>query len=408
LPSDDIERNVQRAALALAMVLLLGFLIVYIARSHAAHSLARDTSASAASIPTVYVVTVRRAAPGGTLTLPGETSAWYESTIYARVNGYVAKWYVDIGDHVKAGQTLALIDTPELDAEFAAAKAKLKVSQAQVRVKQADAAFAASTYERWRDSPKGVVSEQEQEDKKAGNAEAAAQLEAAKAQVSLDQADVDRLSAFEQFKHVTAPYTGTITERRIDIGNLVTAGSSGGTTLLYRMAQYDPMRIFVDVPQNAAPDLMKIGVAAKILTGDTSALPINGAITRTSDAIDPRARTFRAELDIPNPGGRLVPGLYVQVAFELRNNGMSQVPAAALVFGTAGPRVAAVSPDGTVSFHAVTIGRDDGDQVELSSGVAEGERLVLNISNQIIAGGKVRVSSTEAADGSNIAMSPLR
>jgi RND family efflux transporter MFP subunit len=397
LPSEDIGRNVQRAALAAALVLLLGFLIVYIVRSHAAHILARDTSASAAAMPTVDVVTVQEAPPRGTLSLPGATAAWYESTIYARVNGYVAKWYVDIGDRVKAGQTLALIDTPELDAEFAAAKAKLKVSQAQTRVKQADADFAASTYERWRDSPKGVVSEQEREDKKAANAGAAAQLEAAKAQVSLDQADVDRLSAFEQFKHVTAPYTGTITERRIDIGNLVTAGSSSGTTLLYRMAQDDPIRIFVDVPQNAAPDLMKIGVPAKILTGDASVAPIDGAITRTSDAIDPQARTFRAELDIPNSDGRLLPGLYVQVAFELRNNGMSQVPAAALVFGTTGPRVAAVGPDGTVSFHAVTIGRDDGDKVELSSGVAEGERLVLNINNQITAGQKVRIGSDESS-----------
>jgi len=408
LPSDDIGRNVQRAALFAALILLLGFSIVSIARWHSAHNLARDTSASAASMPTVDVVTVQKAPPEGTLTLPGETAAWYESTIYARVNGYVAKWYVDIGDQVKAGQVLALIDTPELDAEFAAAKAKLNVSQAQTRVKQADADFAASTYERWRDSPKGVVSEQEREDKKAGNAGAAAQLEAAKAQVSLDQADVDRLSAFEQFKHVTAPYTGTITERRIDIGNLVTAGSSSGTTLLYRMAQDDPIRIFVDVPQNAAPDLMKVGVAAKILTGDASAAPISATITRTSDAIDPRARTFRAEMDVPNADGRLVPGLYVQVAFELRNNGMSQVPAAALVFGTSGPRVAAVGPDGTVSFHPVTIGRDDGDKVELSSGVAEGERLVLNISNQIIAGQKVRISSAEPTGGSNAPMSPPR
>jgi RND family efflux transporter MFP subunit len=174
------------------------------------------------------------------------------------------------------------------------------------------------------------------------------------------------------------------------------------------MAQDDPIRIFVDVPQNAAPDLMKIGVPAKILTGGASAASISGTITRTSDAIDPRARTFRAELDIPNADGRLVPGLYVQVAFELRNNGMSQVPAAALVFGTTGPRVAAVGPDGTVSFHPVTIGRDDGDKVELSSGVAQGDRLILNISNQIIAGEKVRIGSTEPTGGSNVAMSPLR
>jgi RND family efflux transporter MFP subunit len=407
LPSEDIGRNVQRAALAVALVLLLAFVIVYLSRLHAEHKLARETRAAAAAIPTVDVVTVRGAPAGGSLTLPGETAAWYESTIYARVSGYVAKWYVDIGDHVKAGQVLALIDTPELDAEFLAAKAKLKVSEAQVKVKQADAAFAASTYERWRDSPKGVVSDQEREDKKAGNAGAAAQLEAARAQVNLDQADVDRLSAFEQFKRVTAPYIGTITERRIDIGNLVTAGSSGDTTLLYRMAQDDPIRIFVDVPQSAAPDLMKIGIPAKILIGAASSPSISGAITRTSDAIDPRARTFRAELDIPNPDGRLVSGEYVQVAFDLQNNGMSQVPAAALVFATSGPRVAVVGPDGTVKFRPVTIGRDDGNEVELSSGVTDGERLVLNISNQIVAGQKVQVSTNEPS-GSSVAMSPLR
>ena len=407
MPSEDIGRNVQRAALAVALVLLLAFVIVYLSRLHAEHKLARETRAAATAIPTVDVVTVRGAPAGGSLTLPGETAAWYESTIYARVSGYVAKWYVDIGDHVKAGQVLALIDTPELDAEFLAAKAKLKVSEAQVKVKQADAAFAASTYERWRDSPKGVVSDQEREDKKAGNAGAAAQLEAARAQVNLDQADVDRLSAFEQFKRVTAPYTGTITERRIDIGNLVTAGSSGDTTLLYRMAQDDPIRIFVDVPQSAAPDLMKIGIPAKILTGAASGQSISGAITRTSDAIDPRARTFRAELDIPNADGRLVSGEYVQVAFDLPNNGMSQVPAAALVFATSGPRVAVVGADGTVRFQPVTIGRDDGNEVELSSGVSDGERLVLNISNQIVAGQKVQVSTNEPS-GSSVAMSPLR
>ena len=407
MPSEDIGRNVQRAALAVALVLLLAFVIVFLLRLHAEHKLARETRAAAAAIPTVDVVTVRGAPAGGSLTLPGETAAWYESTIYARVSGYVAKWYVDIGDHVKAGQVLALIDTPELDAEFLAAKAKLKVSEAQVKVKQADAAFAASTYERWRDSPKGVVSDQEREDKKAGNAGAAAQLEAARAQVNLDQADVDRLSAFEQFKRVTAPYIGTITERRIDIGNLVTAGSSGDTTLLYRMAQDDPIRIFVDVPQSAAPDLMKIGIPAKILIGAASSPSISGAITRTSDAIDPRARTFRAELDIPNPDGRLVSGEYVQVAFDLQNNGMSQVPAAALVFATSGPRVAVVGPDGTVKFRPVTIGRDDGNEVELSSGVTDGERLVLNISNQIVAGQKVQVSTNEPS-GSSVAMSPLR
>ena len=404
MPSNDMGHTLRRAAIAVAVVLLLAFLIVHFIKSHTEHGLAHESRDAANSKPMVDVVIVHGASSGtGRLTLPGETAAWYESTIYARVSGYVAKWYVDIGDRVKSGQLLALIDTPELDAELLAARAKLQVSQAQVRVKQADAAFAASTYARWRDSPKGVVSEQEREDKKAGDFSALAQLEAARAQVNADQADVDRLTAFEQFKHVTAPYAGTIVERRIDIGNLVTAGSSNSTTSLYRIVQDDPIRVFVDVPQSASPDLMKVGVPAKIFTNDLSGPSIAARITRTSDAIDPKARTFRAELDIPNPDRRLVPGLYVQVGFQLQNSGMSQVPAAALVFSAEGPKVAVVTGDGTVRFQSVTIGRDDGDKVELSSGVSDGDRLVLNISNQIVAGEKVRVSSDEPP-GSSVAM----
>ncbi len=395
MPSDDMGRTLQRAGVAVAVVLLLAFLIVYFTRWHSERGLAHETRAAATSLPAVDVVVVRGGTAAGSLTLPGETAAWYESTIYARVSGYVAKWYVDIGDQVKSGQELALIETPELDAELLAAKSKLQVSQAQVKVKEADAAFAASTYARWRDSPTGVVSEQEREDKKAGDSSALAQLEAARAQVNSDQADVDRLQAFEQFKHVTAPYAGTIVERRIDIGNLVTPGSSSSTTSLYRMAQDDPIRVFVDIPQSAAADLMKVGVPATISTGDRPGHTIEGRITRTSDAIDPKARTFRAELDIPNPDRRLVAGLYVQVDFKLQDGGMSQVPAAALVFSAGGPKVAVVESDGSVQFQPVTIGRDDGDKVELSSGVMDGDRLVLNISNQIVAGEKVRISGDQ-------------
>jgi len=386
-------QTLQRAALVMAGLLLCAFLVVHFTKSATEHGLARDTRAAATLKPAVDVVIVPDASSAASLRLPGETAAWYESTIYARVSGYVARWYVDIGDRVKSGQLLALIDTPELDAELLAAKARAQVSQAQVKVRQADAAFAATTYARWRDSPRGVVSDQEREDKKAADASARAQLEAARAQVSFDQADVDRLSAFEQFKRVLAPYAGTIVERRIDIGNLVTAGSSNTTSPLYRIAQDDTLRVFVDVPQSAAAELMKIGVPAKIYLQSGSSTAIDGHITRTSDAIDPKTRTFRAEVDIPNPDRRLVAGLYVQVGFQLQDNGMSQVPAAALVFSSAGPRVAVVGNDGSVRFQAVTIGRDDGDKVELRSGVSAGDQLVLNISNQIVEGDKVRVSA---------------
>jgi RND family efflux transporter MFP subunit len=393
--SADTGRRLKLAAGVTALVLCAAFLIMYFVKLHAEHVLARATSAFASAAPLVEVVTVRNAATNRPLTLPGETAAWYESLIYARVSGYVATWSVDIGDHVAMGQVLATIETPELDADFLAAKAKLNAAEAQVKVRQAEADFAASTYARWRDSPKGVVSEQEREDKKAGQESSVAQLAAARAQVSLARADVERLAAFEQFKRVTAPYAGTITQRRIDIGNLVTAGSSTASTPLYRMAQDNPLRIFVAVPQSATVDLMKVGVPVEIKANGL-AQPIAGKITRTSEAIDPQARTFRVEIDIADPGRTLVPGMYVDVGFVLDNSRLLQVPAAALVFHSGQPQVAAVDTSDTVHLHNVTIGRDDGNTVELQAGVTNGERLVLNLSNQIVEGQKVRVSEPHA------------
>jgi RND family efflux transporter MFP subunit len=393
--SADTGRRLKFVAGVAAAVLIVAFLIMHLAKLHAERTLARDTIAASANAPLVEVVTVRTAAAGRPLTLPGETAAWYESLIYTRVSGYVGTWSADIGDHVAMGQVLATIETPELDADYLAAKAKLTAAQAQVKVKQAEAEFAASTYARWRDSPKGVVSEQEREDKKAGQASSAAELDAARAQVNLAQADVERLAAFEQFKRVTAPYAGTITQRRIDIGNLVTAGSSTSSTPLYRMAQDDPLRVFVEVPQSATTDLMKVGVPVQI-SANGAAQKVAGKITRTSAAIDPQARTFRVEIDIPNPGSTLVSGMYVEVAFLLDNSHMVQVPAAALVFHSGQPQVAAVDANDTVHFRNVTIGRDDGNTIELQSGVASGEQLVLNLSNQIVDGQRVRISEDGA------------
>jgi RND family efflux transporter MFP subunit len=402
LSSKDIGHKLQRAAVVVVVGLVVAFLAAFAVRSWASYTLARETRQT--RLPMVDIVSVSNDKTASSLTLPGETAAWYESTIYARVSGYVAKWNVNIGDHVATGQVLALIDTPELDAALAAAKAQLDVAQAQVRVKSAAADLARSTYERWRDSPRGVVSEQEREDKKAADASAVAQLEAARAQVNLDRADVERLSALQQFKRVLAPYAGTITQRRIDIGDLVTAGSSTNTTPLYRLVQDDPIRVFVEVPQSAAPDLMRVGVAVRISVQGPAGTTIAGTVARTSAAIDPSARTFRAEIDVANPARHLVPGQYVEVAFELPNRGLSQVPAAALVFRSKEPEVAQLALDGSVHFHPVTIVRDDGDTLELGPEVAKGDRLILNVSSAIAEGEKVRVSGAEAANPSAVAL----
>jgi RND family efflux transporter MFP subunit len=299
---------------------------------------------------------------------------------------------VDIGDHVHKGQVLAVLETPELDAELEAARAQLKASQAQVVARQAEADFSRTTNERWRDSPKGVVSEQEREAKKADYESSVARLYAANAQASLDRAKVDQYAALTEFKAVKAPFDGTITERRIDVGNLVTAGSGSTTTPLYRMAQTDPLRVFVEVPQSAAGDLMNGGVPAQVRAPGAVGEGFAGKIARSAQSINAQARTMRVEVDLPNADHRLVPGMYVNVAFRMPPRGQVEVPAAALIFRSSGTQVAHIDERGRVSFTNVTIARDNGSLVELGSGVRPGERLVLNISSQIAAGQTVSVN----------------
>jgi RND family efflux transporter MFP subunit len=392
----DTGRRLKTAVKVAAAVLLVGFVAVRVVRFVHEHGLAQSSEHAFSAPRPVDTVVARPAGAGQGLVLPGQTAAWFDTTIYARVNGYVANWLVDIGDHVKKGQLLATIETPELDAELSAAVAQLKASDAQAVARKAEAEFSRTTNERWRDSPKGVVSEQERDAKKADFETGEARLYAATAQVALDKARVDQYTALAQFKQVRAPFDGTITERKIDIGNLVTAGSTSATTPLYRMSQSDPLRVFVDVPQNLASELMKPGVPAEVQAKGASGGALVGKIARSAEAINAQARTMRVEVDIPNKDHTLVPGMYVTVAFRLEPRGLVEVPAAALVFRASGPQVARVGADGKVEFRTVTIARDNGSLVELASGVAPGDRLVLNISGQIAAGDVVSVNGSSA------------
>jgi RND family efflux transporter MFP subunit len=394
--SPQTGRRTMRGVGIGVIVLAAFFVIITIARLLHAHSVARAGEIAYSTPPPVDVVIAQPASAGQDLVLPGETAAWYESTIYARVNGYVSKWLVDIGDHVKKGQVLAIIETPELDAELEAARAQLKSSQSQVVARQAEAEFSKTTNERWRDSPKGVVSEQERESKKADYESSVARLYAANAQVNLDKSKVDQYAALAEFKQVKAPFDGTITERKIDVGNLVTAGSGSTTTPMYRMAQTDPLRIFVDVPQSAAGELMNSGVPAEIHAAGAVGGVFSGKIARSAESINPQARTMRVEVDMPNETHKLVPGMYVNVAFGLPPRGLVEVPAAALIFRSTGTQVAHVDDGGKINFETVTIARDNGSLVELASGVKPGDRLVLNISSQITAGQTVAVTEPQA------------
>ena len=384
-----------RVTAAIVLVLGIGFFFVHRSNNEAEAPLANTANKETIEAPTVSVFTVTPSPENQSLNLPGETAAWNQTVIYARVNGYVAKWSADIGDSVTSGQTLALIDTPELDAELLAANAKLNASVAQVAVKQAQADFAASTDQRWRESPKGVVSDQERESKKAGTAEADAELNASKAQVVLQRADVERLTSLTQFKEVKAPFDGTIVERQIDIGYLVTAGSTTNTTSLYQISQTTPMRIFVHAPQSAAPQLMKPGMTALITSRDQPDLRLEGKVARTAKSINPESRTIRVEIDFPNADRSLVPGMYVQATFKLTEGSPIQVPAAAMLYRSSGPQVAVVDSAGIVSFKNVTIASDDGNVVSIGSGIATGDKVALNLSSQIAGGEKVKAKSED-------------
>ena len=389
----DTAQRLRKGGVIVACVLIVALLLVRIVGFFHERALA-GAARSATTAP--HTVDAIVAAPMGAaqhFALPGQTAAWHSSTIYARVNGYVASWVVDIGDHVHTGQIMATIDTPELDAELTAARAQLQSAQALVAVRKAEADFAKTTYERWRDSPDGVVSSQERDEKQAGFGTANAQLQQSYAQVSVDQARVDQYAALSAYKQVRAPFDGTITQRNIDIGNLVTAGSTSATTPLYVMTQNDPMRVMIEVPQSAATDLMQ-GQLPVTVTGNGGAQPLSfsGHVTRTAQALNAQARTLQVEVDIPNAAGHWVPGMYVTASFDLPPRGLVQVPAAALLFRASGTQVATVNDQGRIVMRDVTIARDDGNMVELASGVKPGDRLVLNLSSQISAGDQVEVA----------------
>lgn len=377
-----------------ALALAAGFYFVHHARSSQEEQLAAQAGQTAGEDATVDVVHVKPAPSSLPLVLPGETHGWYQSTIYARVNGYVGNWTADIGDKVRKGQVLATIETPDLDAQLQAAVQQFAVAQSEIRVAQANAEFALTTFERWKNSPRGVVAPQETDEKKAAYDSSVAELKAAQAKTNAAAAEVDRLRALEAYKQVTSPYDGIITMRHIDIGNLVTAGSTSNTSSLYGIAQADVIRVFADVPQDASGQIM-VGMATKTTTNSFPGRVFEGKVARTARAIDPATRTLKVEVDIPNPNLMLLPGMYVQVSFEMHRSSLLEIPASAMLFRSDGPQVAVVDDSGQVKFHDVTIAVDNGDVVDIGSGLSPDDRVALNISSQIADGDHVNVIDTE-------------
>lgn len=377
-------------ALVVAAALLVAFIIGHHSRTAAELSLANTVAEENSQPVPVDVIHVQHAPAAAVLALPGRASAWFETTLYGRVNGYVKDFYKDIGTRVKAGEVLATVETPDLDDQYAAAQAKLNELKAEDNVAKSVVDFAQVSFKRWEAAvPAGVVAVQERDQKKSELEEAQAKLKAADSQVLSGQADLNRLKTLMEFKDVTAPFDGVITAREVDKGTLVTAGSTTNTTPLFTIAKYDVVRVFVDVPEGAVPDIhdgMDVTVQAREYPGRDFA----GKVARTSEAIDPATKTLKVEVDVPNPKLEFLPGMFVMSTFRTsRAHPPLRVPAAGLTFGPSGAEVAVIGAQNRIRFQPVTIGRDLGNEVEIASGLKGNETIALNVGSQVANGDKV-------------------
>jgi RND family efflux transporter MFP subunit len=353
------------------------------------------------AIPTVALISPQHGASTKRVALPGTVQAWYDASIYARVPGYLKDWYFDYGAHVKKGDVLAEIETPDLDAQLAAAQAKLNSAQAVVLVRQAEKQFAETTYQRWRSSPKGVVSEQEQESKQADYNSAVARVRAAQAEAAADQGEVDRLQALEGFKKILAPFDGVVTARETDIGALINAGSGNNGPELFRVADIHEMRVYVQVPQQLSAGIRQ-GLQAELHLPQYPSKSFKATVATTSSAINLNARTLLVELHAENTDDELQPGAYAQVTFELPSDpNIVQVPTSALIFRERGTEIAIVGPDDKVELKPVTLGRNLGTEVEILSGLSPSDRVINSPPDSLGAGDKVRIAGqpSNAAGG---------
>jgi membrane fusion protein, multidrug efflux system len=372
-----VPRAARGAAIALlALVVAGGFSV---ARRFSDHK-ALVAETEKLSVPTVSVTKPGTEPEQEELVLPAQLQAYVESSIYSRTNGYLLRWYKDIGSHVRKGELLADIDTPEVDQELSQAKAARQQIAAQ-------AELAKTSAERWTNLRKtDSVSQQEADQQSSAYTQAQASLAAA-------DANVRRLEQMESFKHIYAPFAGVITRRSVDMGALITAGSSGQTKELFNLAQFDPLRVYVSVPQSDAISI-RAGVPAYIELREFPGEKFSGSVARTADAIDPATRTMLTEVDVPNHNGRLLPGAYAQLHFAVPIKAARfTVPVNALMFRPEGTRVAVVGPDQKLHLKRVIIGRDFGNKIEILNGLEATDQIVTNPADSLEEDQTVRVQT---------------
>jgi RND family efflux transporter MFP subunit len=383
-----------------AVVLVVAFFVGYVPQHRRDLQVAAETSVQNEALPDVTVVTVRRASPMDQLVVPGTMQAVTEAPILARAEGFVQHRYVDIGDRVSAGQLLAELEAPDLDQQVRQAQAAVQQSQADLERSsasleqgKANEALAKVTASRWDNlARRGVVSKQENDQYQAQYQAQSANVlaltrsvDAARASLGAAQANVGRLTDMQSYLKVRAPFAGVITVRNIDVGALVNTGS----TMLFRIAQTNPLRTYLNVPQSSASDV-HAGQTATLATPELPDRKFTGTVTRTSNSLDPSSRTLLVELQIPNPDGRLMPGMYVEASLDLpRRDPPLLIPSDALLVRPEGTLVAVLDAGNTVHFQRIDVGRDYGSQIEILSGLTPGQQVVANPNDSVQEGAKV-------------------
>jgi RND family efflux transporter MFP subunit len=360
VPSAKNDGNGRRLFVAASVVVFVTAFAIF----HGIHSRAEAETklqglARASAIPVVEVVHPRVGADGQEIALPGNAQAFNDTPIYARTSGYVDHWYVDIGTHVRQGQLLALIQTPELDQQLEQARADLKTAQANLEIAQITAT-------RWQDLVKtNSVSQQETD-------QAVSDLNAKRALVDSNKANVDRLEQLQAFERVIAPFEGVITVRNTDVGDLIQAGDNSAPKELFRLASIRKLRIYIPVPEVYAADVTN-GQSVKVTLDAFPNKEFAGTVVRNSNSIDLNSRTLNVEVDVENPTGKLFPGAYAFVHLKVpASTGSVTLPSNALLFRSEGLR-AGVVRDSHVVLTPITIGQDYGGAVEVLSGLTSND-----------------------------------
>ena len=395
------------ALLGLILLIVFGaiFVLGFLPRLRDRRITAARAERARTAVPEVDVVAARRSTSQADLELPGTTTGLVEAPIFARASGYVSRRLVDIGDRVKAGQLMAVIDAPELDQQVDQARSTLRQSESVLGQTQAQLNLAKITWDRWDVLvQRGVLSKQDGDTQHANFLVAEANVKAAQNTVLANRADLDRLLHLQSFERVIAPFAGIVTARNIDVGSLISATGGGmgsglsgaalpstGTSQggeMFRVAQIDRLRLFVSVPEVYAP-YVAVGQTVNCYFDAVRQKPFAGTVTRTANAVDPTTRTLLTEVQVLNPDGALLPGMYTRAVFvQLRAEPPVIVPSDSIIARANGISIAVVQ-DGVVHLRKVSIGRDYGAQTEVLGGINPGDLVAINPTDAVQEGAKV-------------------